>query len=219
MHGLNEVSIIPTDVWGEVDLEEKRPVREQIEHNDQIVDIQYLDDNQEYPYIRFRSRTNINYQCKRCDYTFNRKDKLVAHFDRKTKCFDTSKQDKIERIANNTHVPIHYRDNKEYEYTEQLNGDGICYSCSRCIYNTNHLPSLKKHFDRKTKCFQVIKFDPNVITIEYIDNDENKKFHRVETNGCMQYHCDHCSYKSNIFNNLKRHFQRGKNPCWNGKQK
>ncbi len=216
---LHKVSTIPKDIWAEeddkdVEIKEK----ETIIHADQELVIEYWENNAEYPFICFRNNKFINYRCERCKYEFNRRDKLQAHFQRKIKCFDTSKEDRIAEIKANVDNPIirSLDNNKCYNYYEIYDEEKKCikYVCNHCSFDTIHFPSLKSHFKRKTKCFNLKDLLNEEVKVELLDDKEdNPRFYKRIDDGILYYHCDHCDYKSHEMANLRRHFHRP-SPCW-----
>ena len=179
--------------------------------------VDYYNDNKDYPFLRFReSDKNLNFKCLRCDYIFNRIDHLKVHFDRKNKCFDNLKLEKINLIKNNNNKPImkYFRENKDYEYFEKYNDeeDRIYYYCNRCDYNTNILNSLKTHFDRKNKCYNEIKISMEK-KIFLITDNPLFKYYKYKDNNISQYECFYCKYITTANSNMNRHFKRV-NPCF-----
>ena len=223
MNNMSNIPVIPKDVFNINDTEEKEEVKE-MEYQDEKVLIEYYDNNKEYEFIIFKSKDiNINYKFNRCDHIFNRTDNLQLHFQRMQKCFDSSKNEKIENLKKNKDSPtmIYYRDNKEYNYYETFLEDMNCinYHCGRCNYETTNLPSIKRHFDRKVKCYEVKtygEYDPNNIEIEILNNNEKHQFYRYAEDDVVNLQCNHCTYKTIVMGNLNRHF-KGKKKCWENK--
>ncbi len=218
MNNMSNIPVIPKNILNNTNIEEE--VKE-MNYNGEKVEIEYYEDNKEYEFIRFKSKDkNTNYKCNRCDHIFNRTDHMQLHFQRKVKCYDTSKNEKINNIKENANAPNmkYYRDNQEYNYHETFSevDDCINYHCGRCDYETTNLPSLKKHFDRKVKCYEVKiygEFDPNNIKIEKLNNNDNHTFYRYLEDSIVNFNCNHCKYKTTVMGNLNRHF-KGKKKCW-----
>jgi hypothetical protein len=216
MNNMNKEPIIPKNVYNVND-----DITEEVEEiifNDQKVVIEYYDNNKEFEFIRFKNKDKkINYRCNRCNYIFNRTDHLQEHFKRKVKCYDNSKNERLNNIKKNNDNPvmIYYRDNSEYGYYEKYleKEDCINYYCSRCEYNTITLNSLKKHFDRKEKCYEEKIYSNDNIVIEILNNNENHKYYVTLEDNIKQYNCNHCKYKTSIMGNLNRHY-KGKKKCW-----
>ena len=213
------------EVKQEVKQEAKQKVEEEINYNGENVLVEYYEDNKEYKFIRFKSATDnkTNYKCIRCEYIFNRTDNIQSHFKRKTKCFDNSKNEKINIIKENQESPNmkFYRDNQDYGYYEKFLEDEDCinYHCNKCVYHTTNLPSLKRHFDRKVKCYEVKTygaFDLNNIEIEKLNNNDNHTYYKYLEDDTLYLQCNHCKYKTTVTGNLNRHF-KGKNKCWENK--
>lgn len=215
MELIGTVQTVPKNIWKEEEETKEEP--EVVEHNDKQETIEYVDDNKEYPFIRFKTDADgTNYKCGRCELIFHRLDGLKNHLRRKNKCYENDKEAKIEAIKNSdTPTTLYYNDNKEYPYYETYSADKekITYNCGRCAYNTTTKRSLGTHFDRIFKCFNVKKYSNDKIEVEYIDNKKDYAYYRYLDNGIMQFHCNHCDYESNIMRNLNRHFQR-KNTCY-----
>ena len=140
-----------------------------------------------------------------------------------TKCYDSSKNEKFNNLKKNKESPniLYYRDNKEYNYYETFLEDLDCinYHCGRCDYETTNLPSIKRHFDRKIKCYEVKtygEYDPNNIEIEILNDNKNHQFYRFMEDGVVNLQCNHCKYKTTAMGNLNRHF-KGKKKCWENK--
>ena len=110
---------------------------------------------------------------------------------------------------------IYYRDNSEYSYYEKYleKEDCINYYCNRCEYNTVTLNSLKKHFDRKEKCYEEKVYSNDNIVIEILNNNENHKYYVTLEENIKTYNCNHCKYKTTVMGNLNRHY-KGKKKCW-----
>ena len=215
MNDLNKISPPPGDVWNVVKPEE---IKEEIIYNDQTVAIEYHEGNRDYSFIRFQTKDkNYNFKCNRCDHIFARKDQIQAHFRIKVKCFDTSKQEKLNAIKANANSPKtkYYRDNEEYGYTETFSDElsKVEYHCSRCEYSTTHLPSLKKHFDRKNKCFDVKVYSNDKRIVEYLNDNRNFAYYRYFEDDILRFHCNHCEYTSGELGNVSRHLKK-KNKCW-----
>lgn len=216
MDAINDISNTPVDVWSQEPAEEES--YKEIEYNGQMCKVELYDNNPEYEFIRFQTKDkNFNFRCNRCEYVFNRKDHLQVHFQKMIKCYDRSKQERLDEIKNNSAKPSmkYYRDNTEYGYTETFNDEHDCvqYNCSRCEYSTTNYPSLKKHFDRKVKCFEVKTYSNNNIEIEYINDDKDKAYYRYDKDGLRHFHCNHCDYESEAYSNLRRHLFK-KKPCY-----
>ena len=216
MNNMNKKPIIPKDVFN-VNNDVTEDVEEMI-FNDQKVVIEYYDNNKEFEFIRFKNKDKkMNYRCNRCNYIFNRTDHLQEHYKRKIKCFDSSKNERLNNIKKNNDNPviIYYRDNMEYGYYEKFleKDDCINYYCSRCDYNTITLNSLKDHFDRKVKCYEEKKYSNDKIEIEKLNNNDNFTFYVFLENNIKQYNCNHCKYNTSVKGNLCRHF-KGKKKCW-----
>jgi hypothetical protein len=216
MNNMNKEPIIPKDIFNI-----NNDVTEEVEEilfNDQKVVIEYYDNNKEFEFIRFKNKDKkMNYKCNRCNYIFNRTDHLQEHFKRKTKCYDNSKNERLNNIKknNNNPVMIYYRDNSEYSYYEKYleTEDCINYYCNRCDYNTVTLNSLKKHFDRKEKCYEEKVYSNDNIVIEILNNNENHKYYVTLEENIKTYNCNHCKYKTTVMGNLNRHY-KGKKKCW-----
>jgi DNA-directed RNA polymerase subunit RPC12/RpoP len=223
MNNMSNIPVIPKDVFNINDTDEQEEVKE-MEYQGKTVEIEYYDNNKEYEFIRFKTKDkNMNYKCNRCNHIFNRIDHIQLHFQRMQKCFDSSKNEKIENLKKNKDSPImkYYRDNQEYNYYETFleDVDSINYHCGRCGYETTNLPSIKRHFDRKVKCYEVKtygEFDPNNIEIEISNNNKNHQFYRFMEDGAVNLQCNHCNYKTIVMGNLNRHF-KGKKKCWENK--
>jgi hypothetical protein len=226
MENMSNIPVIPKDIFNvnNIDTEEKEEVKE-MEYQGENVEIEYYDNNKEYEFIRFKSKDkNTNYKCNRCNHIFNRTDHLQLHFQRMQKCYDSSKNEKIENLKKNKDSPTmkYYRDNQEYNYYETFLEDVDCinYHCGRCSYETTNLPSIKRHFDRKVKCYEVKtygEYDPNNIEIEISNNNKNHQFYRFVEDGAVNLQCNHCNYKTIVMGNLNRHF-KGKKKCWENKE-
>ena len=121
MNNMNKEPIIPKDIFN-INNDVTEEV-EEIIYNDQKVVIEYYEDNKEFEFIRFKNKDKkMNYKCNRCNYIFNRTDHLQEHFKRKVKCFDNSKNERLNNIKKNNDNPvmIYYRDNSEYSYYELI---------------------------------------------------------------------------------------------------
>ena len=216
MNNMNKEPIIPKDIFN-INNDVTEEV-EEILYNDQKVVIEYYDNNKEFEFIRFKNKDKkMNYRCNRCNYIFNRTDHLQEHYKRKTKCYDNSKNERLNNIKKNNDNPImiYYRDNSEYGYYEKYleKEDCINYYCNRCDYNTVTLNSLKDHFDRKVKCYEVKKYSNDNIVIEILNNNENHKYYVTLEENIKTYNCNHCKYKTTVMGNLNRHY-KGKKKCW-----
>ena len=225
MENMSNIPVIPKDIFNIININKEKEEVKEMEYQGEKVVIEYYENNKEYEFIRFKSNNDdkTNYKCNRCNYIFNRTDHLQLHFKRKTKCFNNSKNEKINNIKENEENPNmkFYRDNQEYNYYETFleADDCINYHCGRCNYETVNLPSIKKHFDRKVKCYEVKtygEFDPNNIEIETMNNNKNHQFHRFVENNIVILNCSHCKYKTTVMGNLNRHF-KGKKKCWENK--
>ena len=215
MNHLSKTDSIPKDIWNVVKVEE---AKEETTYNGQTVAIEYYDNNRDYSFIRFQTKNkNYNFKCNRCDLIFARKDHIQAHFRIKVKCFDTSKQERLNAIKANAHSPTmkYYRDKADYGYTETFSNqlDCIEYNCSRCEYATTNFPSLKKHFDRKKKCYDVVVYSNDKIVVEHLNDNNDFAYYRYYENDILRFHCNHCEYTSGELGNVARHFKR-KNKCW-----
>lgn len=216
MENMSKVSVVPKDIWN-VNVVEREIVKE-VEFDNKLVPVEYFNNDKEYEFIRFQTKDkNWNFRCNRCEYVFNRLDQIQAHFRRKIKCFDNSKNEHISTIKENSSTPNmkHYRDNSEYSYYESFCEElqTVKYHCNRCEYATTNLPSMKKHFDRKKKCYDVKIVSNDSITIELLNDNSNHAYYRTIEAGFIQYNCNHCEYYSTELGNLSRHFKRKKN-CW-----
>lgn len=214
MNNINNIANIPVDVWNQESVAQEEPTKE-VEYDGQMCKVELFDNNYEYEFIRFQTKDkNFNFRCNRCNFIFNRKDQLQTHFHRKIKCFDRTKQERLDDIKGNKADPTvkHYRDNADYGYTETFNDEQDCiqYNCTRCEYSTINYPSLKKHFDRKIKCFEVKTYSNNNIEIEYINGNQEKAYYRYDKSGLRHFHCNHCDYESEAFANLRRHLFKKK---------
>ena len=224
MENMSNIPVIPKDIFNVNNIKTEKEEVKEMEYQGENVEIEYYDNNKEYEFIRFKSKDkNMNYKCNRCNHIFNRTDHLQLHFQRQTKCYDSSKNEKIESLKKNKASPTikYYRDNQEYNYHETFLESDNCinYHCGRCDYETTNLPSLKKHFDRKVKCYEVktySEYDPNNIEIEILNNNKNHQFYRFMEDGVVNLQCNHCNYKTIVMGNLNRHF-KGKKKCWENK--
>lgn len=224
MNNMDKKPIIPKDVFDVNNVEQEDKEIKETVFNDKKVVIEYYNDNKEYEFIRFEnSDKKINYKCNRCDKIFNRTDHMQEHFKRKVKCYDSTKFDKINKIKENNENPemIYYNKNFSYyeKYLETEDRNYINYYCNRCGQNTNKLSVLKKHFERKEKCFEMKSYDNDNVEIEKINNNDNYTYCVTLFDGVKQYNCMHCKYKTNVFGNMSRHFTVNKNKCWEKKKK
>lgn len=224
MNNMDKVSTIPKDVFNVNNIKQYKEEIEETVFNDKKVEIEYYNDNKEYEFIRFEnSDKKINYKCNRCDKICNRKDHLENHFNRLNKCFDSTKNDKIQQIKKNNENPEMIYYNKDFSYYEKYleteDRNYINYYCNRCGQNTDKLSVLKRHFERKEKCFEMKSYDNDNVEIEKINNNDNYTYCVTLFDGVKQYNCMHCKYKTNVFGNMSRHFTVNKNKCWEKKKK
>ena len=224
MNNMNKKPTIPKDVF---DVNNVRQENEEIKEtvfNDKKVEIEYYNDNKEYEFIRFENKDKkINYKCNRCDKICNRKDHLENHFNRLNKCFDSTINDKIQQIKKNNENPEMIYYNKDFSYYEKYleteDRNYINYYCNRCGQNTYKLSVLKRHFERKEKCYEIKSYDNDNVEIEKINNNDNYTYYVTLFDEVKQYNCMQCKYKTNVFGNMSRHFTVNKNKCWEKKKK
>jgi hypothetical protein len=184
--------------------------------------IEYYSNNKNYSFVRFQVNNETNFRCTHCGHITARLDAIQSHFQRKVKCFDAEKDQRIKSAKANASNPviIYYRDNKDYGYFESYSDTLTCFefNCTRCGYKTNNIVGLKRHFDRKTKCFNMvtktkITRDPKT-NIETLDDMEMHKYYRtMGADGTPLLICVHCDYQAPDPARLRRHFKR-KGKCW-----
>lgn len=225
MNNMDKKPTIPKDVFN---VNNTKQTEEEIKEttyidpntgNEQKVVIEYLDDNKEFEFIRFKNKDgNTNFKCNRCNAIKNRYDHVQEHFKRLTKCFDTSNEEKIQLIKANNDNPemIYYSEHFSYyaKYLETEDRSYINYYCNRCGQNADKLATIKRNFDRKTKCYEEKVYSNDNVEIEKINNNDNYTYCVTLFDGVKQYNCTHCKYKTNVFGNLERHFTVNKNKCW-----
>lgn len=224
MNNMDKKPTIPKDVFDVNNVEQDKEEIKETVFNNKKVAIEYYNDNKDYEFIRFENKDKkINYKCNRCDKIFNRTDHMQEHFKRKIKCFDSTKNDKINKIKENNKNPEMIYYNKDFSYYEKYleteDRNYINYYCNRCGQNTDKLSVLKKHFERKEKCFEVKTYDNENVEVEKINNNDNYTYCVTLFDGVKQYNCMHCKYKTNVFGNMSRHFTVNKNKCWEKKKK
>ena len=224
MHNMDKVSTIPKDVFNVNNVKQDKEEIKKTTFNNQNVVIEYYNDNKEYEFIRFENNDGkINYKCNRCNKICNRKDHLENHFNRLIKCFDSTKNDKIQQIKENNENPemVYYNSNFSYyaKYLETDDRNYINYYCNKCDQNTDKLSVLKRHFERKEKCFEKKVYDNDNVEIEKINNNDNYTYYIEIVDNIKQYNCTHCQYKTNVYGNLERHFIVNKNKCYISKTK
>lgn len=184
--------------------------------------IEYFADNKDYQFTRFKADDGRDhFKCMRCGHVCTRIDALTSHFiHRKIKCWNDSKQKRIEAIQQNNNNPVieYYLDNEDYSYFETVSSNNnIIYNCNRCPYQTDMLPSLKRHFGRSNKCWQTVHHttvvDPDS-EINLLDGIPEHKFviSKNESNEDM-FVCHHCQYVSPTRARLRRHF-KAMRKCW-----
>ena len=171
----------------------------------------YFNDNEEYPYLKYKNDNNKNlFKCLRCNYVFNRIDNLQNHFNRQVKCYEEEKNIELEEIKKNNNNPIIkcLDECDKYTYYEKYNNSNhtIEYHCNNCIYSTDNLNVLKKHYlKRKIKCYEETNEDNQEI-IKYINEKTNEEYEykKIKTN---EYKCNHCEYVATRCN-IIRHFNK-----------
>jgi hypothetical protein len=180
----------------------------------------YYNDNQDYGYTRFKNENNKpEYKCLRCDYVFNRADSLHNHYNRKIKCYEDPKIQKIEAIKkqNNSPIILKVDDNTEYTYYEKYNREKKCieYYCNRCNYMTTNLNVLKKHYlKREIKCYEENKLEDGEKREHIYTNDLEYecKYYECKKDNQTIYSCNYCNYTTTQKNykNMMRHFDKKK---------
>ena len=173
--------------------------------------------------MRFQAPDNsTNWRCTRCDHTVNRIDALQSHFQRKIKCFDKAKHDRVGAIKANEKDPviIHYRDDKKYGYFESYcdTKKSIEFNCTHCGYKSNNIVCMKRHFERKTKCYDMevrpVPVLDDKTKIETLDGIENHTYYRtVGKDNLTILTCTHCKYQAPEPARMRRHFKR-QAKCW-----
>jgi hypothetical protein len=225
MNNMDKKPTIPKDVF---DVNNVKQDEEEIKEttytdlksdNEQKVVIEYFNDNKEFEFIRFQNKDGVtNFKCNRCNAIKSRIDHVQEHFKRLNKCFDNTKNEQIQQIKDNNDNPemIYYNDNFSYyaKYLETPERNYINYYCNRCDQNTDKLTVLKRHFDRKEKCYEKKVYSNDNVEIEKINNNDNYTYCVTMFEGKEQYNCTHCKYKTNVKGNLERHFIVNKNKCW-----
>ena len=183
-------------------------------------EIVYYNDNPNYSYIRYKNENNKPlYKCLRCDYTFNRTDSLQNHYNRKIKCYEDPKTERIEAIRKQNDNPIILTidENPEYTYFEKYNEEKeeIEYYCNRCDMMTPNLNILKSHFwKRLVKCYEENKLLPNEKKEHiYVNKDgDSCKYYEFLQDDKTMYSCGYCDYQATQRNwqNIMRHLNRTK---------
>lgn len=195
-----------TDVSNE---EELKPVME------------YFGDSKEYRFTRFKSDDGRDhFKCMRCEHVCVRIDSLTSHFiHRKVKCWNDPKQARIAAIKENEVNPIilYYLDNQDYSYFESIKDNTILYNCNRCEYLTDMLPTLKRHFNRASKCWKTAKRPTITVPeseIKMLDGIPDHKFiERKNDDAEDVLICYHCQYNAPTRSRMRRHFN-SKHKCW-----
>lgn len=215
MKNMSDVANAPQDIWEDkpstVDQEEDAPV------------IEYYGDCKDYSFVRFKAPDkSTNYQCTHCKHTSNRIDGLQSHFQRKNKCFDKAKNDRVAAIKANEKDPviIYYRDDKKYGYFESYSNEKSCieFNCTHCGYKSNNVVCIKRHFDRKTKCYDMEDRPTPVLDentkIETLDGIEKHTYFRaLGKDNLTILTCTHCEYQAPEPARMRRHFKR-QAKCW-----
>lgn len=224
MNNMDKKPTIPKDVFNVNNVKKNEEIKETTfidsnTGNEQKVVIEYLDDNKEFEFIRFKNKDGVtNFKCNRCNAIKSRYDHVQEHFKRRNKCYDTTNEEKIQRIKTNNDNPemIFYNEHYSYyaKYLETEDRSYINYYCNRCGQNADKLATIKRHFDRKTKCYEEKVYSNDNVEIEKINNNDNYTYCVSLFDGVKQYNCTHCKYKTNVFGNLERHFTVNKNKCW-----
>ena len=208
----------PADIWENKSVAPIQTDKEKMEEF-----IEYYNDNKSYSYVRYQTENNdTNFRCTHCNHITARLDGIQSHFQRKNKCFDTEHENRRDAIKANELDPviIQYRDNKNYSYFESYSDEKQCieFNCVHCKYKSNNIVCLKRHFDRKTKCFEMeLKVAPTrnentkIITL---DGKENHTYYRSKgSDGVNVLTCTHCEYQAPDPSRMRRHFKRLAK-CW-----
>lgn len=222
MKNMSDVATPPHDIW-----EDKAPIEDKEEEEDEASEIEYYGDCKDYSFIRFKAPDkSTNFRCTHCDHTVSRIDGLQSHFQRKNKCFDKAKHDRVGTIKANAKNPviIYYRDDKNYGYFESYSDEKtrIEFNCTHCGYNSNNIVCLKRHFDRKTKCYDM-EVRPQTVTdentkIETLDGIEKHTYYRsAGGDNITILTCTHCEYQAPDPARMRRHFKR-QAKCWTTKK-
>lgn len=173
-------------------------------------------------YVIKTENNDTNFRCTHCNHITARLDGIQSHFQRKNKCFDTEHENRRDSIKANELDPVimQYRDNKNYSYFESYSDEKQCieFNCVHCKYKSNNIVCLKRHFDRKTKCFEMeLKVAPTrnentkIITL---DGKENHTYYRSKgVDGVNVLTCTHCEYQAPDPSRMRRHFKRLAK-CW-----
>ena len=183
-------------------------------------EILYHNDNPEYSYTCFKNENNKKtFKCLRCQYVFLRSDSLQNHYNRKIKCYEDPRGERIEAIIEQNEQPIikTVDDNPEYTYYERYNEEKemIEYYCNRCDTITHNLNILKGHFrKRQVKCYEEDRLGPEEKREHIYINKigDSCMYYQFLQNGETMYACGYCDYQANQKNhqNIMRHLNRTK---------
>ena len=221
MKNMREVGSAPADIWEDKSSVSDNEDNQEVEEGTPVVE--YYGNCKDYSFVRFLAPDkSTSFRCTRCDHVVNRMDGLQSHFQRKIKCFDKAKHDRVAAIKANEKDPVitYYRDNKKYGYFESYSEEKSCieFNCTQCGYKSNNIVCMKRHFDRKTKCYDMEVrptpvLDPNT-KIETLDGIEKHTYYRtVGEDKLTILTCTHCKYQAPEPSRMRRHFKRIAK-CW-----
>lgn len=190
----------------------------EVEKKEEVV--LYYNDNPEYSYTCFKNENNKkSFKCLRCQYIFHRVDSFQNHYNRKIKCYEDPRGERIEAIIEQNEQPIikTVDDNPEYTYYERYNEEKemIEYYCNRCDTITPNLNILKGHFrKRQVKCYEEDRLGPEEKREHIYINKigDSCMYYQFLQNGETMYACGYCDYQANQKNhqNIMRHLNRTK---------
>jgi hypothetical protein len=158
----------------------------------------------------------MRYKCSNCEYESHLIGNVKAHLNKKIKCYsgeipeiirfeiDKIKCDKCDNFL----VDI-----KRHKCRERENGR---YSCSTCKYTTDHILNMKRHINKKNKCYKDDESIINKINLNIKCNECKKTFVSIAIKKkhdkiCKNKHTDFkyekkkCNICNVFFANVKQH--------------